>query len=57
MNRFTHQPTGCVPKPMTGFAVTYTPNPGFHGTDMFSIDADFKEDGRQETDIFTITVQ
>jgi len=57
MDRFTGQPTGCVPKSTTGFAVTYTPAPGFHGTDTFSLDVDFKEADRHETDVFTITVQ
>jgi hypothetical protein len=56
-DRFAHNPTGCAPKPTTGFAVTYTPNAGFHGVDTFSLDVDFKDVGRRETDTFEITVQ
>jgi hypothetical protein len=56
-DRFTGQPSGCAPKPTTGFAVTYTPAPGFHGTDMFSLDVHFQEIGKQTTDVFTINVE
>ena len=57
MDRFTGQPTGCPPIATTGFAVTYTSDAGFHGTDTFSLDVDFKEVARHETDVFTIIVQ
>jgi hypothetical protein len=56
-DRLTGQPSGCAPKPTTGFAVTYTPAPGFHGTDTFSLDVEFKEAGQRENDVFTIIVQ
>jgi hypothetical protein len=57
IDRFTGQSSGCPPKPTTGFAVTYTPAPGFHGVDTFTLDVDFKEAGRRENDVFTIIVQ
>jgi hypothetical protein len=57
MDRFTNKPTGCVPKPTTGFAVTYTPDPSFHGIDTFSLNVEFKEIARRTTDVFTIIVQ
>jgi hypothetical protein len=56
-DRFAHRPSGCMATPTTGFAVTYTPAPGFHGTDTFSLDVNFKDAGRRETDSFTIVVQ
>jgi hypothetical protein len=56
-NRITGRPTGCDGKPTTGFAVTYTPAPGFHGFDTFTLDVDFKETGRQIVDVFTINVE
>jgi hypothetical protein len=57
MSRFTHGPTGCPPNPTTGFAITYTPNPGYHGPDRFSFDVDFTENRRREIDVFTIFVE
>jgi hypothetical protein len=57
VSRFTHRPTGCPPNPTTGFAITYTPDPGFHGDDMFTLDADFTDAGRHEVDVFTIYVE
>jgi hypothetical protein len=56
INRFNGQPTGCAPKPNTGFAVTYTPDSGFHGTDTFSLDVEW-EGNRRASDVFTIQVQ
>ena len=56
-DRFTGQPSGCDPKPTTGFAVTYTPDPGFCGFDKFSLEVDFKEIGRHTTDLFDIRVE
>jgi len=57
VSRFTHRPTGCPPLPTTGFAITYTPDPGFHGEDSFTLDADFTDAGRHEIDVFTIFVE
>ena len=57
INRFTNRPTGCMSKPITGFAVTYAPDRGFHGPDSFSLYVEFKESGRTTTDTFSINVE
>lgn len=57
VSRFTHRPTGCPPNPTTGFAITYTPDPGFRGEDTFTLDADFTDAGRHEIDVFSIYVE
>jgi hypothetical protein len=51
------QPTGCAPKPTTGFAVTYTPAAGFHGFDTFTLDVSWKGTGEHAVDVFKIVVE
>lgn len=55
-SRFTGRQTGCGGRSVRGFVVTYTPAPGFYGTDSFIIDVDFKEVGGHAVDVFRIHV-
>jgi hypothetical protein len=47
----------CLGRPTKGFAVYYTPAPGFHGTDTFTLDLSWPAIGKQATDMYTVTVQ
>jgi hypothetical protein len=47
----------CYGKPTVGFAVTYTPAPGFHGVDHFVLDLQIPEMNVHRLDGFAILVE
>ena len=47
----------CYGKPTTGFVVTYTPAPGFHGVDHFILDVQLPEMNVHRLDGFAIIVE
>lgn len=47
----------CYGKPTKGFAVLYTPERGYRGSDSFSFDISWPVINRQANDTFAITVQ
>lgn len=49
--------TQCVGRVSTALEVYYHSNPGFHGTDAFTLDVDWAGTGRRGSDTFTIDVQ
>ena len=57
LNDRSGTPIGCRGRPTTGFAVTYTPDPGFHGVDHFTLDVQQPEMNRHHMDGFAIIVE
>jgi hypothetical protein len=57
VNRWGRSTGQCSGAPTTGFAILYTPAPGFHGTDSFSLDVDWPMIGQRETDTITVNVE
>ena len=50
-------PVKCHGKPTTGFVVTYTSDPGFHGVDHFTLDVQQPAAHRHWLDAFAIIVE
>lgn len=46
----------CLGKPIVGFAVNYTPAPGYHGPDTFTIDVVYERHA-PISDVYNVTVQ
>lgn len=55
MNRLSGR-NQCLGKPIVGFAVNYTPAPGYHGPDTFAIDVIYERHA-PISDVYSVTVQ
>ena len=57
VNRFTGTQSKCAGRKTTALNVYYTSKPGFRGTDIFTVNAVYREGIWSVTDRFTVTVQ
>lgn len=55
MNRLSGK-NQCLGKPITGFAVSFTPAPGYHGPDSFTIDVIYERHA-PISDVYNVVVQ
>jgi hypothetical protein len=54
-SRFHDVPSNCYGKAIKGFEVLYTPEPGFHGKDTFTLDLIWAH--HRATDTYTVIVE